>query len=219
MERRSSETAAPAANYCKKDGDFYERGEISTPAQGKRTDLAALAQLVVDGASNLELFEANPTQWIIHRRGLDDARALFTPARQREDLKVFVVWGPSGYGKSRIVRLLAPDVWSLPNVDLTWFDGYQNQSDVIIDDYDGRQSNSRDFLRYTDIYAVQVPRKGGFVAWNPNVIWITSNLDPSMWHPMEHLAVRRRLTKVVKLTDPIDFSNPSHIDHMRNQFS
>lgn len=218
IERRMGQSSQ-AADYCKKDGRFEEFGTISVPVQGRRSDLSELGEMVRAGASEVDLFEASPAQFIIHRRGLAALRGLFCPPRDRSSLQVFVLWGPPGVGKSRFVRKRRPLVWSVPSMDLKWFDGYEQQESVIIDDYDGRDVSCRDFLRYVDIYAVQAPVKGGFIGWNPTEIWITSNMDPRSWHPDNEGAVMRRLTKVMHVIDPIDFDDNESVSRVTDYFS
>lgn len=48
-------TAAQAADYCKKDGEYEEFGTISKP--GKRNDLAVMREMVKDGAEDHEIVD------------------------------------------------------------------------------------------------------------------------------------------------------------------
>lgn len=77
-----------------------------------------------------------------------------------------------------------------------WFDGYEGQDDVLMDDYQCSMLDREFFLRLLDRYPMQVPVKGGFVEWRPKRIIITSNHNPIDWYASEQnicdAAVQRR---------------------------
>lgn len=52
LEKRRG-TSKQAADYCKKDGNFSEAGEMSETHQGKRSDLDQLRDLVASGVTNM----------------------------------------------------------------------------------------------------------------------------------------------------------------------
>ncbi len=65
-----------------------------------------------------------------------------------------------------------------PTSDGVWFDGYEGQKDVIIDDMVPDCMAVGLFLRLFDRYPMSVPIKGAFVNWNPRRVFITSNFCP-----------------------------------------
>lgn len=90
--------------------------------------------------------------------------------------------------------------------DFQWFDGYNEQPIVIIDDYRGEYPVPM-FLKLLDRYPMQVPIKGGFVNWSPKKIYITSNVEPRHWYNevdgRSLAAISRRFTEVTYIDKPI----------------
>lgn len=107
-------------------------------------------------------------------------------------------WGPSGSGKSRHAYELGGDsqFWIARPISRggsVWWDGYEGQSTVVIDEFYGWMS--RDFLqRLVDRYPLLVQTKGGAVQFLALVIIITSNLPPEMWWKIGLGSMERRLT-------------------------
>lgn len=93
-----------------------------------------------------------------------------------------VFWGPTGLGKSM-------RAWDEAGLDAypkdprtKWWDGYNGQSNVVIDEFRGAIDVSH-MLRWLDRYPVLVEVKGSSVPLMAKNIWITSNLDPRCWYP------------------------------------
>lgn len=205
-----------ASEYCKKDGNFVEIGEMCQ--QGKRKDLDEVREAVRGGASELQLFEDHFSTMVRYGRGIQHYRNLLQASGERTPPRIYVIWGPTGVGKSRLARHFG-EVFSLPDTTLRWWDGYNGQENVLLDDFDGEGVSIASFLRYFDRYSVAVPVKGGFVPFKAKTIWITSNACPDDWFPsvpqVKRDAVRRRLTKVVNLMNPLDFESASDIQRMK----
>lgn len=201
-------TALQNQQYCSKDGDYVEFGDL--PRQGRRKDLETIREAITEGASEKQIADSHFSTWVVYRRSLNEYRHLVKQQPRRQ--KSIVVWicGPTGSGKTRSVysnpnsllglltniredekwqRLVANlssmdsesarsrDLWPLPDASCRWFDGYDQQSEVLMDDFRG-ESDLAFMLRLLDRYPMQVPIKGGFVNWNPDVIYITSNFSP-----------------------------------------
>ena len=91
-----------------------------------------------------------------------------------------VFWGASGTGKSRrAVEEAGDDVYFKPRGK--WWDGYQQQQSVILDDFYGWLPFD-DLLRLLDRYPLRVEYKGGFHEFNSKTIFITSNVHPLDWY-------------------------------------
>lgn len=113
------------------------------------------------------------------------------------DRTCYAFWGATATGKShRAWEEAGADAYPKdPNTK--FWDGYDGQTHVVIDEFRGLISISN-LLRWLDKYPVIVEIKGSSVPLKSRTIWITSNLEPAKWYPdldQETLdALLRRLT-------------------------
>lgn len=171
-------TPKQAAEYCKKDGKYWEIGTLMTP--GRRSDLETIREKIQTGASELEIAEQHFSQWVVYRRSFSRYKALLSNKRDWMT-KVIVLWGDTGVGKTRFVMNQIMDLTFWSPGDYKWFDGYKGQDVVLFDDYRGEYPLAL-FLKLTDRYPMSVPVKGNFTNWCPKKIYITSNCSPSVWY-------------------------------------
>lgn len=173
-------TSKQASEYCKKDGQYKEAGNLA-PGQGTRSDLLEIKDKIDNGATEQEIAEEHFSKWVVYRRSFQ-AYATLTSSKRAWITKCHVYWGKTGTGKTRFVwdQVMDSDVWT-PG-DYNWFDGYRGQPIVIIDDYRGEYKLQL-LLKLLDRYPMQVPIKGGFVEWKPKKVYITSNIHPNDWYP------------------------------------
>lgn len=189
-------TPQEAANYCKKDGDIVEFGELRA-GQGKRTDLAEVAKLVKNGASTRAIADEHPEAVIRYSNGISRLRLLCRPPSRETPPTINVYWGRTGLGKTRRVHDLESneELWIHPGG--SWFDGYDNHPAILFDDFDGGWFKLGYLLKLLDRYNFQVPVKGGHAWWAPARIYITSNIDPKLWYQgvndAQQAALQRRL--------------------------
>jgi hypothetical protein len=208
-----------ASLYCRKDGDYEEFGESPGCTMGKRTDLDKIRERIKDGATSQEIADSYFSQWCIYRKAFAEYRSLCNPPRDRLGLRVYVLWGEPGTGKTRFVHYVTQSagvgLWTSCTPDLKWFDGYRGEPVVLLDDYRGEGSGSF-LLRVLDIYALQVPVKGGFVAWIPTTIFMTSNMNPREWHPEVWDALKRRTHDRIQFLGALRFPS-SDLDDLKNK--
>lgn len=96
--------------------------------------------------------------------------------------EVFVYWGSTGAGKSRMAWQEA-GLAAYPKDPMSKFwDGYSGQNHVVIDEFRGGINISH-ILRWLDRYPVIVEVKGSSTCLVASKIWITSNLHPRDWYP------------------------------------
>lgn len=195
-------TPQQARDYCIKDGDYWETGDISTVSQGSRTDLAEACELIKSGKRVRDVAEQCPTTFVKYSRGLLALRKQLAEKRTWKP-NVVVYWGDPGTGKSRRVWDAEPEAYAHPGGP--WFDGYDGQEAVLFDDFTGSCFKIQYLLKLLDRYPMDVPVKGGFVSWVPRRIYITSNLPFDDWYagarPIHVAALRRRIDQIMHFTN------------------
>ena len=159
-----------------------ERGTISK--QGARHDLVAFRDAIKSGANDALLINEHFNEYAKYHRVVERVRMAFRPPRTWE-MDVTVYWGRSGSGKTRRSFEEAGDsTYFLSKGDsnqITWWDGYEGQNSVVIDDFYGWLPWSF-ILRLLDRYPFNVQVKGGSIPFTSRRIFITSNSNPNTWY-------------------------------------
>jgi len=163
---------------------------------GDKRKLEDLKVLIDEGASLTDLYEKSFALVLRNERGLKSYMALKTVRNRDWITFTTVYWGPPGTGKTKRAKYMAgPDAYWLkkPGTHQTvFFDGYDGQEDVVIDEFYGWLPH--DLLqRMCDRYPLLVDTKGGAVSFKPRRIWITSNKAPWEWYKKGLGAMERRL--------------------------
>lgn len=175
LERAKGNTKQNIA-YCSKDGKVTEHG--TRPEPGRRTDLEAVADMVVDGKSVSEVAEALPVQFIKYHKGIEKLHARMSKPRTWKT-KVICHWGPTGSGKTRTAIEAGAAMVSFEN---NFFGGYESGMDtILLDEADKMTIPKGVLLQITDRYPYVANVKGNFTKWNPKTIYMTGILHPSLW--------------------------------------
>lgn len=166
-----------AADYCKKDGKFQEFGVLPV---GKSTEKATAKrkadyQLAMDLAKKQKLYEIDPSMMIRFGSNLRQIARDHPPQLEDNDyLCGFWFYGPPGCGKSRSARWLFPGAYPKPLNK--WWDGYQLEDYVIIDDIEPVHSVLGHHIKqWADHYPYTAEQKGTSIRIRPKAIIITSN--------------------------------------------
>ncbi|XP_020291778.1 uncharacterized protein LOC109858690 [Pseudomyrmex gracilis] len=188
--------------YCKKSNMFFEKGVPQN--QGRRNDLQAVVDTISTGERHIEAIASkHPTTFIKYHRGIIAYLSITNPIPPRSyKTDVYYYWGPPGSGKSRRAleeaTATAPDsIYYKPRGD--WWDGYQQQTCVIIDDFYGWIKYD-ELLKICDRYPYKVPIKGGYEEFTTRKIWITSNIDTDKLYKFKNFipnAFERQITNKI----------------------
>ena len=164
-----------ASDYCKKDGQFVELGSLpAEPSAAGGAANKARYELAFKRAKLGELDDIEPDLLIKHYRTLKQIKTDYvgdiTPLDYLPGIWIF---GASGIGKSKYARDKYPGAY-VKNCN-KWWDHYQNEENVIIDDFDDTHACLGHHLkRWGDHYAFTAETKGGSVYIRPKWIVVTS---------------------------------------------
>jgi len=182
-----------AAEYCKKESNFVEFGR---PLRAK-VELEEACEMVRKGVSLVELDDKCPGLAVRYHRGFE--------AMQRRQWKdrtdppwVVWLWGPTGVGKTREACHVPPPGGTYMKPSGKWWDGYEQQQRIVIDDFSVESIPFRELLRLLDRYPYQGEVKGGYVKINSPEIYITSEYPPEHWYSGTELAQIKRRVGLVK---------------------
>lgn len=187
-------------DYCSKDGLFQEFGLLPAAqlaaANGKRK---ADYDLAISLAKKQKLYEIDSGLLIRHMSSLKQIQRDFPP-KLDDNSTLCGYWfvGKPGTGKSRAARWLFPDAY--PKPCNKWWDGYQNQPYVLIDDFDQHHKVLGHHLKiWADHYPYMAEQKGNSIMIRPEIILITSNYSiEEIFYEDQNLqqAIKRRYTVI-----------------------
>lgn len=242
--RYANATAKQASDYCKKgpritkaewdsqktghpnyglDADIVEIGEISS--QGKRSDIINATDMLLAGESMRDVAIANPGVYVKYHKGLHQFQEIIELPRIGKP-EVMLLFGSSGKGKSNYAKSYFRSLnvpFYVHNAGKSkWFDQYDGQQNVVIDEYRG-QMDLATFLGLLDWDGTRVEYKGGSRQFKALKIIITSPHPPERWYVGNNslsfgddasVQIRRRIDKIVDMDDvlqnPYDIAGKSY---------
>lgn len=117
-------------------------------------------------------------------------------------MEVITLVGETGTGKSRFAFSNFPDAYYLPfpKQSGTYWDGYEGQNTVVIEEASGARFSYTQLLSLLDRYPMQVPIHGGSVQFVSRRILFTTNTHPEEWYDVHKYPffggpLQRRLTQ------------------------
>lgn len=162
------------AEYCKKDGDYVERGTApKNPGKRERNDWDGYMDLIKSGRATELPDKIQITQF----RNIQAIESKYRKVDTTLDWTMSPnewIWGQAGTGKSTKARLENPDAYIKMNNQ--WWDGYAGEDSVLIEDItkDWSQFASH-LLIWADRFSYRGATKGSTVMLRPKKIVVTSN--------------------------------------------
>lgn len=187
-------TKTQAREYCSKKetriGEVYEFGTFAE--ERERSDWTDILAMIADGATNAEIRDAYPSQFMRYYKAIEDNREMFIAEKygktRRTDLKVTYIYGKAGAGKTRYVL----DTFGDENVfrmtdygashNIERFDGYCGQDVLLFDEFRSQIAISS-MLNYLDIYPLQLPARFHNKTACYTKVFIISNIPLSAQYP------------------------------------
>jgi len=181
-----------AAEYCaKEEGRLWGPAEVGTKpdyAKKKVNPTEELAAMVKQGLTNAQIAEEAPWAILRHSRGIAELRYAHLESRASSfrTVEVILLTGDAGTGKTAYAIDQSEKDGGYFKPDLSkkdiWFNGYQGQKNLILDDFRGKSTSFDNLLRLLDGHKLELPIKGGhtYALWER--VWITSNQTPAEWY-------------------------------------
>lgn len=195
---RVSDFPSECIAYCKKDGNFTERGKAPKTNKEKGEGEKARYKRARELAEAGNFDEIDADIYIRHLGNLKKIRAekQVQPA-QLTELSNEWLHGPPGSGKSSRAFSENPDAY-LKGLN-KWWDGYADQPAVIVDDMDPfHKSLAQEFKVWAHHMPFPAETKGGTLCIRPKKIIVTSNysIDEVWDDEITRQAMHRRFNEI-----------------------
>lgn len=197
--------------YCSKAGDLIERGDkpITNENKGRSEQMRWHRARELAKVGNLEEIDAD-----IYIRCYSTLKTIAKDHQVKPppvEVKCFWIYGPTGTGKSHAVETAFPLCYKKNMEDMKWFDGYQDEDVVYLEDMDKYQVKWGGMLkRLADRWPMQASIKGSMKYIRPKVVIVTSNVRiMDIWQDIATVdPLLRRFTEIYKETQEqvIDFT-------------
>ncbi len=162
-----------AIEYCKKEGNFIEVGTPNT--MGKRTDLSVIKDMIKSGKKLTDILDTCDNLNYQNIKGAILLKSLYSIKRTTKPIIIWL-YGSTGIGKSRYVYTKFQDIYSSCNSK--WFDGYEQNNVILIDDYRRDYMKFHVLLKFLDRYPFTRELKGSTIQINSKYIIFTSPKNP-----------------------------------------
>ncbi|ALE29538.1 replication associated protein [Lake Sarah-associated circular molecule 2] len=202
-------TQDEAIKYCMKDGDYAEKGTKKldgASAEKNRWEQARVS------AKEGRLDDVPADIYIRCYRTLKEiAKDNMPKPESLTELKNLWIYGPAGSGKTRLADAIVPISYS-KNCN-KWWDGYQNEPGVIINDVGKEHSVlGHHFKLWGEHRPFIAETKGGAIHIRPQRVIITSQYSlTQIWEDEETRDALARRYKVLHLLGNLDLEDIDRI--------
>lgn len=185
-------TLEQSDKYCSKESRLVTLGERPM-ANGKRKDLDQFCQRVKNNERLKDIALDMPTVYVQYCNGLTRLAGYASQPYEHETVRGYWIYGVPGAGKTHYVKTRFEDIYI--KAQNKWFDGYNGEKTILLDDYDCGKSLGHYLKIWLDKWACTGEIKGGTLHLQHHHFVITSNYsidqmfegDPAMCE-----AIRRR---------------------------
>lgn len=172
-------------------------------SQGARTEMEEIVRGLKAGEKESGLLDLDPENYIRFSTGIKRAVQIRDKALKRTwKTQVFWLYGPTGTGKSKFCFDVTNYCAYVKNPSHNWWDMYEGDENIIIDDYRTNMCTFSELLRLFDRYPMQLQVKGSSTNMLAKRIFVTTPKNPyDTWctrsdEDLQQLI--RRITAVVK---------------------
>ncbi len=194
--------------YCKKGGDWQQHGKYIS--QGCRTDMERICADVLCLDKKLsDIMVDNPGQCVRYHKGFEKLRYYAELKATQKSRKVHVnyIHGVPGTGKTTAAMGTIygyENTYKIAGHRINkWWDGYEGQPHLVIDDLRERHCDITKLLEILDNYPIMLEVKGSHTISRWHTITITSNTRPDDWYPwaadLDRVALMRRIDDFTEL--------------------
>ncbi len=179
LELRRGTRDEARAYCCKSESKMagpWELGSWDSGGSGKRNDLDEAAKTIREEGLNA-VADANPGQFIRLQKHFRDYETYIDSRFLPVERQVLCFWihGPSDIGKSHCIFHSVQDLFSMtPGKGQDWFDGYNREEGLLIDDILPDTIPASSMLHIADKWRYRLPIKGAFTYARWKLVVVTS---------------------------------------------